>query len=102
MAKVDPPSDYVFKILVVGDSGVGKTCLLQRFVDDLAKPSYIATIGSSPKGKTYLNSPIDHVGIDFKVKTIRIDGDIVKLEIWLVLLYVTFCTLTSSTTPPSS
>ncbi|XP_065841786.1 ras-related protein Rab-8B-like [Oscarella lobularis] len=79
MAKVDPPSDYVFKILVVGDSGVGKTCLLQRFVDDLAKPSYIATIG-----------------IDFKVKTIRIDGDIVKLEIWDTAGQERFRTLTSA------
>eukprot|EP00118_Oscarella_pearsei_P028932 m.3296 g.3296 ORF g.3296 m.3296 type:complete len:211 (+) comp9232_c0_seq1:61-693(+) len=79
MAKVDPPCDYVFKILMVGDSGVGKTCLLQRFVDDFVKPSYIATIG-----------------IDYRVKTLRIDDDIVKLEIWDTAGQERFRTLTAA------
>lgn len=37
--------EHLFKILLIGDSGVGKSCLLLRFADDLFTESYIATIG---------------------------------------------------------
>lgn len=39
--------DYLFKILLIGDSGVGKTCILCRFSDDSFNPSFISTIGLS-------------------------------------------------------
>lgn len=38
-------SDYLFKLLLIGDSGVGKSCLLVRFADDTYTDSYISTIG---------------------------------------------------------
>lgn len=38
-------SDYLFKLLLIGDSGVGKSCLLLRFADDTYTDSYISTIG---------------------------------------------------------
>jgi len=38
-------SDYVFKILLIGDSQVGKSCLLVRFADETYTDSYISTIG---------------------------------------------------------
>lgn len=47
--------DYLLRILLVGDSGVGKTCILIRFVENTFTPSYISTIG-----------------IDFKIKTVDI------------------------------
>jgi Ras-related protein Rab-1A len=59
-----PRYDYLFKLLLIGDSGVGKSCLLLRFADDTYTESYISTIG-----------------VDFKIRTIELDGKTVKLQI---------------------
>ena len=45
--------DYVFKILLIGDSGVGKSSLLMRFADDIFTDNFLPTIG-----------------VDFKIRTI--------------------------------
>lgn len=37
--------DYLFKLLLIGDSGVGKTCVLHRFSDDAFQSTFISTIG---------------------------------------------------------
>ncbi len=39
--------DYLFKLLLIGDSGVGKTCLLFRFSEDAFNSTFISTIGKS-------------------------------------------------------
>ncbi|XP_071942106.1 ras-related protein Rab-8A-like isoform X1 [Antedon mediterranea] len=57
--------NFLLKFVIIGDSRVGKSSLLLRFVDDTFDPSFICTIG-----------------IDFKVRTIEIDGKKVKLQIW--------------------
>ncbi|KAI0333116.1 GTP-binding protein ypt1 [Cubamyces sp. BRFM 1775] len=57
--------DYLFKLLLIGDSGVGKSCLLLRFAEDAFTDSYLSTIG-----------------VDFKIRTIELDGKTVKLQIW--------------------
>ena len=57
--------DYLLKMLLIGDSGVGKSCLLLRFADD-----------------TYNNSYISTIGVDFKIKTFDMDNKIVKLQVW--------------------
>ncbi|KAG8084623.1 hypothetical protein GUJ93_ZPchr0010g10003 [Zizania palustris] len=56
--------DYLFKLLLIGDSSVGKSCLLLRFADDSYVDTYISTIG-----------------VDFKIRTIELDGKTVKLQI---------------------
>ena len=40
--------DYLFKLLLIGDSGVGKTCLLFRFSEDSFNTTFISTIGEYP------------------------------------------------------
>ena len=57
--------DYLFKLLIIGESGVGKTCLLLRFTDDSFTANHLTTIG-----------------IDFKIKIINIENKLIKLQIW--------------------
>jgi Ras-related protein Rab-1A len=71
--------DYLFKLLLIGDSGVGKSCLLLRFADDTYTESYISTIG-----------------VDFKIRTIQMDGKSIKLQIWDTAGQERFRTITSS------
>lgn len=43
--------DLLFKLLLIGDSGVGKTCVLFRFSDDAFNTTFISTIGKGPSGR---------------------------------------------------
>jgi len=71
--------DFFFKILLIGDSGVGKSCLLLRFADDSWTETHISTIG-----------------VDFKIKTLEIEGKTIKLQIWDTAGQERFRTITSS------
>ena len=57
--------DYSFKLIIIGESGVGKTCLLLRYTDDLFPENSLATIG-----------------IDLKKKNIKLKNKLIKLIIW--------------------
>ncbi|KAJ3451806.1 ras and ef-hand domain-containing protein [Anaeramoeba flamelloides] len=57
--------EHVFKIILIGDGGVGKSCLMLRFTEDSFPTTYMST-----------------VGVDFKVTTIEVDGIRSKLQIW--------------------
>ncbi|GAB1604447.1 ras-related protein Rab-1A [Argonauta hians] len=79
MSTMHAEYDYLFKLLLIGDSGVGKSCLLLRFADDTYTESYISTIG-----------------VDFKIRTIELDGKTIKLQIWDTAGQERFRTITSS------
>jgi len=71
--------DFLFKLLLIGDSGVGKSCLLLRYCEESFTPSFITTLG-----------------IDFRIKTIKLDGKIIKLQIWDTAGQEKFRTITNS------
>uniref|UniRef100_A0A8C2LIH4 small monomeric GTPase n=1 Tax=Cricetulus griseus TaxID=10029 RepID=A0A8C2LIH4_CRIGR len=70
MSSMNPEYDNLFKLLLIGDSGVGKSCLLLRFADDTYMESYISTIG--------------------------LDGKTIELQIWDTADQERFRTITSS------
>ena len=58
--------DFAFKILLLGDSSVGKTCFLKRYTDNTFQDAYLSTIG-----------------FDFKFKFVTLDnGKTVKVQLW--------------------
>ncbi|KAJ1451194.1 ras family-domain-containing protein [Pelagophyceae sp. CCMP2097] len=73
------PFDIQIKLLMIGDSAVGKTSLLLRYANDTFSSTFITTIG-----------------IDFKIKTIDLDGKRVKLQIWDTAGQEQFRTITRS------
>ncbi|XP_021349357.1 GTP-binding protein YPTC1-like [Mizuhopecten yessoensis] len=62
---MDKEYDFLFKYLLIGDSGVGKSSLLLRFADDVFSDTYISTIG-----------------VDFKIRTVDVDNKVVRLQVW--------------------
>ena len=57
--------DYIFKIIVIGDSGVGKTNVLLRYGQERFDPKYVSTIG-----------------IDFKIRTIILGENKIRMQVW--------------------
>lgn len=55
--------DYLFKVILIGDVGVGKTCALQRF-----------------KYGTYSERMVNTIGVDFSYKTFRLGGKVLQVR----------------------
>jgi Ras-related protein Rab-1A len=64
---------------LVGNSAVGKSCLLVRFADNIFNESFLPTIG-----------------VDFKIRTFELNGKKVKLQIWDTAGQERFKTITAS------
>lgn len=63
--KKNKKNSYLFKYIIIGDTGVGKSCLLLQFTDKRFQPVHDLTIG-----------------VEFGARTVQIDGKAVKLQIW--------------------
>lgn len=73
------PFDILLKILLIGDMGVGKSCLLLRYSDDIFNAAHVSTIG-----------------VDFKIRTVVKDEKVIKLQIWDTAGQERFRTITQS------
>lgn len=71
--------DFLFKIVLIGDCGTGKTCVVQRF-----------------KNGTFIERHGNTIGVDFSMKTVVVDGKKVKLQIWDTAGQERFRTITQS------
>merc|ERR1712080_453380 len=75
----DMQYDYLFKVFIIGDSGTGKSCIMQRFAENKYTGEFVSTIG-----------------VDFKIQTIETnDGKTCKLQIWDTAGQERFKTITS-------
>ena len=61
----DEEYDFLFKVLLLGNSDVGKNSLLLRYVDHIWSDTFVPTIG-----------------VDFKVKTLELENKKIKMQIW--------------------
>lgn len=75
----DENFDYLFKIVLIGDCGTGKTCLVERF-----------------RSGTFIERHGSTIGVDFSMKTVLIDNKRVKLQIWDTAGQERFRTITQS------
>lgn len=79
MVDMNRQCDCVIKLMLIGDSGAGKTSLLMKYAVDTFSPTYISTIG-----------------IDFKIKHMTINNSRVKLQIWDTAGQERFRTITTA------
>ena len=67
--------DYLFKVLLLGDSGTGKSSLILRYTEN-----------------TFNSSLVSSIGVDFKVKKKEIDGKVIKIQIvrnhWYIIFFI--------------
>ena len=76
MSNSNQEYDYLFKLLLIGNSSVGKSSLLYRFVDNSWDENFVPTIGVD-----FVRIYINNIYIQ-KLKTLEINGKKVKLQIW--------------------
>ena len=94
-----PQYSAVYKLTLVGESGVGKSSMLSRFADDKCLSSHIATIGVDFKVRSArmpthaARRPPEQPP---QVRTIQLDSDVVKLQLWDTAGQERFRTITTA------
>eukprot|EP01040_Poterioochromonas_malhamensis_P012134 gene12134-13267_t len=76
---------YLFKYIIIGDTGVGKSCLLLQFTDKRFQPVHDLTIG-----------------VEFGARLITIDNNQIKLQIWDTAGQESFRSITRKTSAKSA
>ncbi|XP_054977632.1 ras-related protein Rab-19-like [Sorex araneus] len=76
---VDENFDFLFKVILIGDSNVGKTCVVQHFTSGV-----------------YSEAQQNTIGVDFTVRSLDIDGKKVKMQVWDTAGQERFRTITQS------
>jgi len=71
--------DYLLKVVVIGDTGVGKSCIVRRFLTD-----------------EYDDESCSTIGVDFEVKTVRRGPKLIKMSLWDTAGQERFRTLTGA------
>ena len=71
--------DHIFKILIIGDSSVGKSNILLRYSDNIFHENFLPTIG-----------------VDFKIQNLNIQNQSIKLNIWDTAGQERFKTITAT------
>jgi GTPase SAR1 family protein len=66
--------DYLFKLIIIGDTGVGKSCLMKRVMDNDFKVEHQVTIG-----------------VEFGSFVFRVDEKVIKLQIWDTVFFFKIC-----------
>ena len=69
-------SSKSFKLIIIGDSGVGKTSLIKKYTKNKFSPSYLTTIG-----------------VEFESKEMVINGEKIQLQIWDTVIILNYSTL---------
>jgi Ras-related protein Rab-2A len=67
--------DHLFKLIIIGDTGVGKSCLMKRVMDNEFKTEHQVTIG-----------------VEFGSFGLKVEGKVIKLQIWDTVSTPTFLT----------
>ncbi|XP_005405479.1 PREDICTED: ras-related protein Rab-19 [Chinchilla lanigera] len=75
----DEDVDYLFKVILIGDSNVGKTCVVQHF-----------------RSGVYTETQQNTIGVDFTVRSLNIEGKRVKMQVWDTAGQERFRTITQS------
>lgn len=87
--QTDDSFDFLFKVVLIGDCGTGKTCIVQRFKVKFLFSSNKKNnkvfdsliINASMQNGNWIEKHNNTIGVDFSIKTINVDGKRVKLQV---------------------
>ena len=74
---------YIFKYIIIGDMGVGKSCLLHQFTEKKCKELFNQVFSISHDLLLPVMADCPHtIGVEFGTRIIEVSGQKIKLQIW--------------------